>query len=288
MTRTMLLVTAGLLLATVAGTIADEGQPSTRREIGGYQVLATDFHVHSFPFSWSTLSPFDTVLEARHQGLDAVALTPHNHVWVAQVGRWFSQTIRGPMVLVGEEITAPGYHILAVGIHDVVSNRQSAADAIDQIHRQGGVAIAAHPFRSYWPGYDDRAMRTLDGSEVVRPEVQLGQVSIDELAAFNARAATTMIGASDHHGLLPVGYARTYVFARARTESALLEAVREGHTVVFDHERAYGDPALIALVQSSGGLPHSPPAIPPAGGLALFSRVAALLALGAALLFNRW
>lgn len=49
-----------------------------------YRVLAADFHVHTFPFNWTTLAPWDIVLEAERQDLDAVAIAGHNHVWVSQ------------------------------------------------------------------------------------------------------------------------------------------------------------------------------------------------------------
>src|SRR5262245_55325926 len=183
------LAIGGLLAASlVAGTIADVPAVRRSRTIGGYQVLETDFHVHSFPFSWGTLSPWDTVLEARHQGLDVLVMTPHNHVWVAQLGRWFSRWIDGPLVIVGEEIASGQYHLLAAGIANTISERQPAARAIGAVHGQGGVAIAAHPYETYWPAYDADALRTLDGAELVRPESQVLDDAASQLHAFAARA----------------------------------------------------------------------------------------------------
>ncbi|MGA2579967.1 MAG: hypothetical protein ABSH24_28550 [Bryobacteraceae bacterium] len=81
----------------------------------------------------------------------------HNHVWVSKVGRWFSRREGGPLVLTGEEIVSEHYHLLAIGIDSTIDWRQTAVRAIEQIHRQGGVAIAAHPLRQYWPAYDAQA-----------------------------------------------------------------------------------------------------------------------------------
>jgi hypothetical protein len=67
-----------LAAAFAAGTWTDRRARPTVQPIAGYEILAADFHVHSFPFSWSTLSPFDTVIEADRQRLDAIAMTPHN------------------------------------------------------------------------------------------------------------------------------------------------------------------------------------------------------------------
>jgi predicted metal-dependent phosphoesterase TrpH len=279
-----------LLAALVAGTIADVPNPRVSREIGGYHVLAADFHVHVFPFGWSALPPWDTVIEARHQGLDVVAITPHNgHLWLARVGRWFARVTGGPIVIVGEEIGSSRYHMLAVGIVDAVSSELSAADAIDEVHRQGGVAIAAHPYEQFQPAYDAEALQKLDGSEVVRPETQHDAQAAAQLREFFARAETTAIGASDYHSAgTRVGHSRTYVFALDRTEQAVLDAIREGRTVVYDRERAYGDPALIELAAASGGLPNVVPELPAPGALRVFSKVAAALALVVVLLLNRW
>ena len=286
-------VSAGglLLAALLAGTMSDVAEtngPRVARELNGYHVLAADFHVHSFPSSWSTLSPWDTVIEARHQGLDVIAMTPRNAVWVAKAGRWCSRAIGGPIVIVGSEIASGRYHLLAVGITDAIAPSLPAARAIDEVHRQGGVAIAAHPYKPFWPAYDADALRALDGSEIVRPDAQQDEKRASELQQFFGRATLTAIGDSDYHGLGPMGYARTYVFARNRTDQGVLDAIRERRTVVYDRDRVYGDRAMIRMVSENGGLPHAVPELPAPGAAKLFSRIAAILALTIALLFNKW
>jgi hypothetical protein len=284
-------VTAGAWLLTaalVAGTWSDARREPPARVIGGYHVLAADFHVHSFPFTWSSLAPWDTALEAHYQGLDVIAMTPHHMACAGRVGRWASQLFGGPLVLVGEEITGPGYHVLAIGIDRAIRPSVPLAGVLDEIHAQGGVAIAAHPYRDFWPTYTDDVMRKLDGSEVVRPEAQHAEPLAADLRGFFARAPLAAIGNSDYHGLGPVGYSRTYVFATSRTEEAVVEAVRAKRTVVYDRSRAYGDPAMIALAAESGGLPNELPRLPPPGALARFSRIAAVLGMLLALFFNTW
>ena len=280
---------AGLLAAALtAGTLSDTAPAKTARSWGGYEVLAADFHVHNFPFGWATLSPWDTVVEAGRQGLDVFALTPHQQVWAAKVARWFSEWAGGPLVLVGEEMGSVPYHLIAVGIDEAISGDQPAANAIREVHAQGGIAIAAHPYPSYWPAYDADALRVLDGAEVVRPDSQQDEAFAAELRAFFGRAPLTAIGSSDYHGLGSIGYSRTYVFARHRTAKDVIDALRERRTVVYDRERAFGDPAMIELARANGGLPHDVPELPPPGAARRFSRYAALLALSVILLFNRF
>ena len=128
-----------LAVAAVLGWLAP-APPSMAitRQIGGYQVLAGDFHLHSLPFDGATLMPWDVVIEARRRGLQVIALTGHNHTVTAKIGRWFSEVTGGPLVLVGEEIVTPPWDLIAVGIEDTVDWRGTIADAAAAIHRQGG------------------------------------------------------------------------------------------------------------------------------------------------------
>jgi hypothetical protein len=69
-----------------------------------------------------------------------------------------------------------------------------------------------------------------------------------ELQEFYRWAKLTAIGDSDYHGLGPLGWCRTFVFARADSQDAILDALRTGHTVVSDRDgRTFGNPELIRL-----------------------------------------
>ena len=261
MVRTLRLVAECFLFtAIVLGSISDEPRQNPHLMLGGYEVLAADFHIHSFPLSWGVLSPWDTVLEARRQGLDAIGMTPHNHTWVAKMGQWFSTLSGGPIVLAGEEIHSIGYHVLAIGVRNSIDWRQPAGSAIDEIHRQNGVAIAAHPIRSY-SAYDAEAMRKLDAAEVVHPLGLRNEALASQLREFYNHAHVTAIADTDYHlgPLSPyvgeMGLCRTYVFVRERTGMDILDALRKGRTVVYDREHTYGDPAMIQLAAKDGRLP---------------------------------
>jgi PHP-associated len=272
-----------LALGVAAGTLDDVPSKRQPRSMGGYQVLAADFHVHTFPLSAGTLLPWDVVMEARRQGLDAIAITGHNDVTAGRIGRWFARRLGGPTVLEGEEIHAPGYHILALGIDRTISWRLPAARAIEEVHRQGGVAIAAHPTASSWLAFDAEAMRTLDASEVVQPLAFAGEPYAGEMRRFNERGKFTATGSSDYHGLGPLGLCRTYVFARENSEQAILEALRRGRTVVYGPSGIYGDPGLIALASRDGQLA---PARAPDGWLTVLSRLAGVPGLLSVMLFG--
>jgi hypothetical protein len=251
----LLLIGGMLTAALVAGTRRDRPPPRGPAVIlDGYQVLAVDFHVHTHPLSSATLAPWDVVTEAQRARLDAIAVTPHNHIWTARVARWFSSLVEGPIVLVGEEISASQCDLLAVGIDRTIGWGRRAVRTIGDIRRQGGIAVAAHPLPGDWPGCDE-AIARLDGSEIVHPVVFGSDENAAALRAFNARGEMAAIGDTDFH-IGQFGMARTYVFARERSAAAIIEAVRARRTVVYDRGRAYGDPTLVQLAADDGRLPR--------------------------------
>jgi len=80
------------------------------------------------------------------------------------------------------------------------------------------------------------------------------------LRQFFGRTRLTAIGDSDYHigplspQLGAMGLCRTYVFVREQTEKGVLDALRQGHTVVYDRQHIYGDPALIQIANEDGRL----------------------------------
>lgn len=230
-------------------------------EIGGYRVIQADFHVHSF-LGDGVLSPFNLVLEARRRGLHAFALTNHNQLIAARLARWFTRTIDGPVVLVGQEITSPDYHFAVAGLRRPVSWRLPPSDAIREVHEQGGIVIAAHPMKGFWPALDEEVISRLDGADVMHPLVYFEKTGRQELSEFFRRARQAnpdlaAIGSSDFHALQSFGIFRTAVFVESVDEAGVLDAIRAGRTVVFDERgRAYGDAELMRLLE--GGPPGAP------------------------------
>jgi predicted metal-dependent phosphoesterase TrpH len=254
------LVVAGLLAGTWSESIPD---PAARRSPAGEWILAADFHVHAFPGDGG-LPPWALRHEAARAGLDVFTISNHNRVSTARLAQWMSQQSPGPIVIVGQEVTARGFHVIAAGIEERVNWRTSAADVIRAVHAQGGVAIAAHPVRRFWPAWDDEALAIVDGYERAHPVIDREKTR-DELASFDGRIRAmrptiAAIGSSDFHWTGSIGWCRTYVLARDRTAGGVIGAVRAGRTVAADRQgRLYGDPALVSAVEAAGGF-NAPPA----------------------------
>jgi predicted metal-dependent phosphoesterase TrpH len=242
-----ILVSAGLIM----GACTRQAAVDPLSYEGGV-VLTADLHVHSFPGDGS-MPPWDLAREAERRGLDVIALTSHNNQW-----SWSAlQAIGGPpsrtLVIPGDEITANGYHLAAIGLTHLIDWRQSAPAAARAVREAGGVAIAAHPARTHAAGFD-QAIDALDGYEAAHPLLLGPEEDRRDVRAFEARArarqpAIAAIGSSDFHFFAPLGVCRTFLFVRARTVDAVLEAIRDGHTVACDATgQTYGPPELARLV----------------------------------------
>jgi hypothetical protein len=268
------LICAGLLLISIAaGTVSDASVSKPPLFLRGYRVLTGDFHVHTFPLSSGTLAPWDLAFEARRQGIDVLAITAHNEALSGRAGAWFWRRFGGPILIAGEEIHGPHFHLIAVGIHRTISWRLTPRAAIDEIHRQGGVAIAAHPTLPSWSYWTADAVEQLDGAEVRQPVVYIAPSLSLELEKFFARGAMAAIGSSDYHGFGPLGLCRTLVFVREASPQGVLEAIRAHRTVVIDGEHAWGDPALVPLALQHPELAGPPPLANSTGALVLLSRI---------------
>jgi len=242
-----LVVVAGI----ATGTAIDHTPTRSMERAGEYFVLAGDFHVHAFPGD-GALAPWTLRDEAAQAGLDVFAVTNHNRTFTAQLARWLAGLSNGPIVIAGQEITNPRYHLIAIGIEHTVNASQPAAGAIADVHAQGGVAIAAHPTPMFH-GYDDDATVTaLDGTEAAHPAD--AQEEQEMFSAFFERArrlkpSIAPIGSSDFHASPSLARCRTLVFAREPTVSGVIDAIRSGRTIAVDQNgRQYGDPALVGLI----------------------------------------
>ena len=197
-------------------------------------LLAADFHVHAAPGD-GLLPVWEIQREAGRRGLDVVAITNHNHRLAVRVARGLRLVGDYPIVIDGQELTAPEFHMAVVGTQRVVDPWLSAVDAIAEIQRTGGVAIAAHPVGHSWRVTSTDALLALDGAEVAHPIVFDNAETDVEIRGFFDRVRqlnpdVAAIGSSDFHFGGAVGVCRTYVSVEDASSEGVLRAIQRGRT----------------------------------------------------------
>lgn len=268
------LLIAGLTL----GSFTDRTAARPPLQANGRYVLAADFHVHAFPGD-GMLPAWELRKEAARRGIDVIAITNHNQSIAAK----FPPGGELPLVIPGQEVTTPKFHLAAIGVRRVVDWRLPLRQIVDDVHSQGGAAIAAHPLRDSWRLTDNDALGGLDGAESVTRGRDAARRLV-ELEAFyrtgrQHNPLLAAIGSSDFHSIAPLARCLTYVAVDEISERGVLDAIRAGRTVASDGEDLFfGDPSIAAVVRTAGRprppLVDSSPWRPIAVGMVLVALVA--------------
>ena len=175
------------------------GSPGATSRLG-----RADLHIHTLASDGtSSVSEILDHVEARTD-LDVIAITDHERIDAAVAARGMAQD-RGlrAEVVVGEEITTRGGHLLGLFLRAPVKPFRSLRDSIAEVHDQGGLAIPAHPLVPYPLCAQSWVLRALleAGDERVRP---------DALETFNPTAFgkyfhARVVRFADAHGLARIG-----------------------------------------------------------------------------------
>ncbi len=195
-----------------------------------------DLHIHTLA-SDGTASVHEVLEQAVATGLQVIAITDHERIDSALAARALA-SIRGlPLeVVVGEEISTRGGHLLGLFLTEPIRPWQSLRASIAAVHAQGGLAIPAHPLFPYPLCAQAPVLRRLlaDPDQGVHP---------DALEAFNPttlgrgqRRVRTFIethglagvGCSDAHAVEAIG--QGYTTFPGRTAEELRVAILERRT----------------------------------------------------------
>lgn len=196
-----------------------------------------DLHIHTVA-SDGTAAVTQVLDRAVELGLDVIAITDHERIDAAVAGRSIAQDRGLPLeVVVGEEVTTLGGHLLALGLASPVRSYRSLRSTIAEVHDQGALAIPAHPLVPYPLCAQAFVLRRLmdDDDESVHPDAletfnptSLGRPRHASVVRFAGLYGLAQIGNSDAHALDAVGIAWTTFPGRSAED--LRAAIAAGST----------------------------------------------------------
>ncbi|WP_406156404.1 CehA/McbA family metallohydrolase [Streptomyces canus] len=224
--------------------------PSARAVGRGAAWYRGDCHVHSV-HSDGELTPEELAIRARAAGLDFIATTEHNSA--AAPGAWGHLAADDFLIVLGEEVTTKTGHWLALGINpgEVVDWNHQVRDGLvdkflDQVHRVGGLCVAAHPHAPYPSGNFMFPFRGFDVVEVWnglwtsdRPwnadnEAALAEWGRSLAADIRTGSWRPAMGNSDTHLEGQIGIPHTVVFAEELSTEAVLAGIRAGRSWIAE------------------------------------------------------
>ena len=200
-----------------------------------------DLHVHTMASDGTASVPEILEYVEQQTDLHVLAITDHERVDAGLAARELARDhgLRVE-VIVGEEITTRGGHLLALFIEKRIRPLQSLRSSIALVHEQGGLAIAAHPLAPYPNCASERAIRRLqddpdpifhlDGIETFNPTTP-GRTHHQRAVSLAAELRLGAVGGSDAHLLRAIGSGRTSFpgLTAADLRQAILECRTASH-----------------------------------------------------------
>jgi predicted metal-dependent phosphoesterase TrpH len=174
-----------------------------------------DLHIHTVASDGT--ATIEAILDhvERRTDLDVIAITDHERIDAAVAGRAMALD-RGLRVevIVGEEVTTRGGHLLALFVDRRIRPYRSLRATIADVHDAGGLAIPAHPLVPYPLCAQGWVLRRLlfDADPAVRPDAietfnptMLGKPWHARVTRFADEHGLPHLGNSDAHALAAIG-----------------------------------------------------------------------------------
>jgi hypothetical protein len=174
-----------------------------------------DLHIHTVASDGTATVAAILDHVERRTDLDLIAISDHERIDAALAARAMA-TDRGlrAEVIVGEEVTTLGGHLLALFIDRPIRPYRSLRATIAAVHEAGGLAIPAHPLVPYPLCAQGWVLRRLldDPDPAVRPDAletfnptTLGRPWHARVTRFADEHGLAHLGSSDAHALDAIG-----------------------------------------------------------------------------------
>jgi predicted metal-dependent phosphoesterase TrpH len=195
-----------------------------------------DTHMHT-TYSDGLMSPQETVeFIASQTDLRVIAVTDHDTAEGAFVAQAYAKHQKLPLeVIIGQECSTVDGDVVGLFLKSTLPHFKTAAQAIEAIHAQGGLAVAVHPF-SRWSTLNNMCGvgtkifdLPLDAVEV-RNGFPTNVLSNPLTTWFNRHRGQNLseLGGSDSHVAFTVGQAFTWF--EGHTADDLRWAIESGAT----------------------------------------------------------
>jgi len=179
--------------------------------------------------------------------LDGIALTEHGILWKEEKLAPLRELAdrAGLRLFVGEEVTCfdrgTRKDFLVFGLPESLGGNLTPRALIERVHGEGGVVIAAHPFKPsrFGEGYsgagEEIAELELDAVELYHPDH--GAQAVARVLALAGPRGIPLTGGSDAHELHRVGRCSTRFSGPVAGVADLVREIRAGRIEALNGKR---------------------------------------------------
>ena len=167
-------------------------------------IIKADLHTHTDASIDGRQTLPELIAAAKKRGLDAIAVTDHNYFQSLP-------EVEELLLIPGCEFSTDEGHITGLFLEEAptVKPMQTAAQAIDEIHRCGGIAVLAHPYQKV---FERTVPHGIDAIETANARAPYKYKGANILAyALADEEKLPGIGGSDAHSIHELGNAYTEI-----------------------------------------------------------------------------
>src|SRR3989344_2605785 len=181
-----------------------------------------------FPLLYDSVQTEEEIInECIKKNIKILAITDHDSLEGFRIAqRMVDERDLDLLLIPACEVTVRGGHILAYNVTKEISPGLQPEKAIEEIHKQDGLAVAAHPYMVF--SYGDHVYNlNFDAIEGYNS-------SIPDIANHRAVIAATklnlpIIAGSDSHQLNSIGNCVTYFPANVKSVKDIIVCLKEGN-----------------------------------------------------------
>ncbi len=191
--------------------------------------MLVELHTHT-KYSLGTQVPVEglntsqeMVKHAKKIGLGAIAITDHDTVKGTIEAKKYAKKY-DVVVIPGVEVSTSGGHILAIGVEELINPGMSVEETVEEIHDQGGVAVAPHPFDIKNAGVGELSEKT-DAIEAFNA-INVDRIANRRAKIFAQNHKKPQLAGSDAHWTEMLGHGINKI--DADNVDGILKAIKKG------------------------------------------------------------
>lgn len=206
-------------------------------------MFAFDIHVHTRKYSdCSFINPEELIHQAIETHLDGIAITEHGMRWPDEEFDKLKKLAEphGIILINGQEIYTENSKkemegdFLVFGLKQSLTGRYSAHELSEMVHKEGGILIAAHPYKlsrkgkTHYYGAGDRIYQLpIDAIELCHPDHT--DLALSKVRMAMSKLGIPGTGGSDAHKIFKVGSCVTIFENKILNEKDFISEIRQGN-----------------------------------------------------------
>lgn len=190
--------------------------------------MKADLHIHTNFSPDGISSPQAIVSAAIEKGIQCICITDHGQVQGAVEALKFSFD-KNILVIPGIEILSRAGDVLGINVKKIIPNGLSVRDTVEEIKKQGGIAIIPHPFgwpavASFWGDKNIICASNVHGVETFNASVIFG-FSNRRAFNFSQKNSLSFTAGSDAHLADFVGRGYIEIPGKVFSEKDVIEKI---------------------------------------------------------------